>query len=107
MSAPARSPSGGTRKGAPRGIIYVLHFSEPYRHAKHYTGWTTDLPARLAQHAAGTGARLMEVITDAGISWTLAGTWEGTRALERQKKRRGGAARYCPICREQLSLPLT
>ncbi|MBA2243864.1 MAG: endonuclease [Gemmatimonadetes bacterium] len=94
------------RKGAPRGTVYVLHFSEPYRHAKHYTGWTTDLPARLAQHAAGTGARLMEVITEAGIGFTLARTWEGTRALERSKKRQGGASRYCPICKAQLALPL-
>ncbi len=82
-------------------------FSKPERHAKHYTGFTTDLQARLAQHAAGTGARLMEVITEAGIGWTLARTWEGTRALERKKKRQGGASRYCPICRAQLSLPLS
>jgi hypothetical protein len=24
------------------GIVYLLHFDRPYRHARHYTGWTTD-----------------------------------------------------------------
>jgi hypothetical protein len=39
------------------GTVYLLHFSAPYRHARHYTGWTDDLPARLTAHAAGRGAR--------------------------------------------------
>ncbi|MDL4817376.1 hypothetical protein [Actinomadura opuntiae] len=41
------------------GIVYLLHFTRPYKHAKHYTGWTSDLDARLAEHAAGRGARLL------------------------------------------------
>jgi hypothetical protein len=45
--------------------------------------------------AYSRGARLMAVITQAGIGWTLARTWEGSRALKRQ----GGASRRCPICR--------
>jgi predicted GIY-YIG superfamily endonuclease len=63
-------------------------------------GWTEDLPARLARHRAGDGARLLAVIKTAGIGWTLARTWPGTRALERRLKRRGGHARLCPICRQ-------
>ena len=35
----------------------------------------------------------MAVITQAGIGWTLARTWEGSRAGERQLKRQGGASR--------------
>jgi hypothetical protein len=27
------------------GIIYMLHFSQPYRHAKHYVGWRTSSTA--------------------------------------------------------------
>lgn len=80
------------------GTIYLLHFSRRYRHAGHYTGWTTDLDARLAEHRAGRGARLITVITMAGITFTLARTRPGTRADERAIKRSGGAARYCPIC---------
>ncbi|MBB5085041.1 putative GIY-YIG superfamily endonuclease [Nonomuraea endophytica] len=30
------------------GTVYLLHFAQPYRHARHYLGWTTDLQARLA-----------------------------------------------------------
>jgi predicted GIY-YIG superfamily endonuclease len=80
------------------GIVYLLHFDRPYRHARHYTGWTTDLPARLADHAAGRGARLLEVAIDAQIGWRLARTWPGDRARERQLKHQGGAARRCPLC---------
>ena len=63
------------RGKAPGGVVYLVHFSEPYRHARHYTGWTVDLDARLAEHKAGRGARLLQVIAQAGIGWTLARTW--------------------------------
>ncbi|WP_280410095.1 hypothetical protein [Nocardia brasiliensis] len=78
--------------------MYLLHFERPYRHAKHYTGWTTDLDARLADHRAGRGARLLAVIEKAGIGWSLARTWDGNRGRERQLKRAGGASRRCPMC---------
>ncbi len=83
---------------APAGTVYLLHFDRPYRHARHYCGWTSNLTARLAEHAVGRGARLLAVITDAGIGWTLARTWPGTRARERQIKRQGGLSRCCPAC---------
>lgn len=85
--------------GAPTGVIYLLHFDRPYRHARHYTGWTTDLTSRLAEHQCGHGARLLAVVHGAGIGWTLARTWTGTRTRERALKRQGGAARRCPLCR--------
>jgi predicted GIY-YIG superfamily endonuclease len=81
------------------GTVYLLHFDRPYAHARHYTGWTTDLTARLAEHTAGRGARLLGVVAAAGIGWQLARTWAGTRAVERALKRRHGASRFCPICR--------
>ncbi len=78
--------------------VYLLHFERRYGHAGHYTGWTPDLPSRLATHAAGRGARLLAVVTDAGITWQLARTWPGGRGRERQLKQQGGAARRCPLC---------
>src|SRR4029453_5025543 len=60
--------------------------------------WTHDLPARLVDHAAGRGARIMQVIGEAGIGWQLARIWTGTRTRERSLKRSGGAARRCPVC---------
>ena len=80
------------------GTVYLLHFDRPYRHAKHYLGWAADLDARLADHAAGRGARLLAVVRAAGIGWSLARTWPGSRARERQLKRQGGASRCCPAC---------
>jgi len=85
-------------------VVYLLHFDEPiggperYKMAQHYLGWTNDLLARLAEHASGQGARLMEVVRDAGIGWQLARTWLGGRQRERQLKRQGGASRLCPLC---------
>jgi hypothetical protein len=81
--------------------VYLIHFDRRYAHAAHYLGWTEDLADRLSRHHAGNGARLMAVITDAGIGWTLARTWPGTRALERRLKARGGHARNCPVCRTE------
>ncbi|WP_330183831.1 hypothetical protein OHB26_09500 [Nocardia sp. NBC_01503] len=80
------------------GTVYLLHFDQPYRHARHYTGWTSDLESRLADHRDGRGARLMSVIREAGIGFSLARTWDGTRGRERQLKREGGASRRCPMC---------
>ncbi|SRR6266498_1537468 len=80
------------------GIIYLIHFERPYKHARHYLGWATDLEHRLRQHRAGYGARLLDVIQQAGIAWSLARTWPGTRTRERQLKRQGGASRCCPLC---------
>ncbi|MEJ7810408.1 MAG: hypothetical protein WKG32_08345 [Gemmatimonadaceae bacterium] len=84
--------------GPQAGTVYLLHFDRPLAHAKHYTGWTRDLDARLAQHRAGRGARLVEVVTEAGITFTIARTWKGTRKLERMLKRHGGQSRNCPLC---------
>ncbi len=80
------------------GTIYLLHFDQPYKHARHYVGWTTDLAQRLDEHRQGRGARLIAVITAAGIGFTLARTTTGGRADERLIKRFGGATRYCPLC---------
>ncbi len=78
--------------------IYLIHFSEAYKHARHYIGLTDDLEARLSAHASGQGARLMEVITNAGIKWEVARTWSGNRKLERKLKNRKHTPRLCPVC---------
>jgi hypothetical protein len=83
-----------------KGTVYLLHLDTPFGHAKHYTGWAASLASRLAHHAAGTGARLMQVVAQAGIGFSLARTWqEVDRNFERKLKNRGGASRHCPICK--------
>jgi len=89
------------------GTVYLLHFDRlyvPYPGAPlrdcagHYVGWTRNVKRRLAEHAAGHGARLLAVVREAGIGWQLARLWPGGRDRERQIKRQGGPARHCPLC---------
>ena len=78
--------------------VYLIHFLKPYKHARHYLGYSTNLDKRIADHLCGMGARLLEVVTDAGIEWRLVRTWPGDRELERKLKNRKDAPRLCPIC---------
>jgi predicted GIY-YIG superfamily endonuclease len=83
------------------GIVYLLHLSENYHHARHYVGFAEDLEERLAAHLSGQGARLLAVVKDAGITWTVARTWSGDRKLERRIKNRKEAPALCPVCSGQ------
>ena len=81
------------------GTVYLLHFSQPYKHARHYLGFATNLQSRMQQHASGNGARLIEVISQAGIGWRLVRAWYNKpKVFERKLKRRHGAASLCPVC---------
>lgn len=87
--------------------VYLIHFDAPLGdvgnprgQAQHYIGFTDDLDARLDAHRKGNGSKLMAALSRAGIGWTLARTWAGGRALERQLKRRKKARCWCPLCRE-------
>jgi len=83
-----------------KGTVYLLHFDSPYKHARHYVGYTKDLTARLEAHASGQGARPMQVDIEAGITFRLARTWRGMRRDERRLKDRKNAPRECPLCRK-------
>ncbi len=78
--------------------LYLLHFSRPYHHARHYLGVTDNLDERLREHASGNGARLMEVVSQAGITFELVRTWQGDRHLERRMKKHNHSPRFCPLC---------
>lgn len=86
------------------GTVYLLHFDTPLgnaRHmARHYVGWAKALDTRLADHAAGRGARITAYAAGAGIGWQVARTWRGSRQLERQVKRQHHHSRFCPVCRK-------
>jgi len=85
-------------------MIYLIHFNEKLKHSQHYLGFTEDLDSRLERHRAGNGARLMEVVTKAGIEWKLARTWLGDRKLERKLKSRKASTRLCPLCAGEIAL---
>lgn len=87
-------------------MVYLLHFDQPIsnRHTcQHYLGWTDDLHARLALHAAGSrrAARLTQVAKNRGIGWRLVRLWEGGKPVERQLKRRKESPKLCPICNSE------
>lgn len=93
-------------------VVYTLHFVPPYtpyvdapryKCAGHYTGWARNLQARLAQHAAGTGAKLTKAQVEAGGTWRVATVEPGTRFRERQLKARG-ASRRCPVCKAEAKI---
>jgi predicted GIY-YIG superfamily endonuclease len=79
------------------GTTYLIHFDRPYRHVSHYAGWALDLEQRIADHREGKGARLIEVINEAGIGWEVVRTWPGTtRDFERHLKDTRHLKHYCP-----------
>lgn len=90
-------------------MLYLVHFEEPYCHARHYLGFVeqdTDmaLETRLDYHRRGQGSRLLAVVTAAGIDWRVVRTWPGgTRSDERRLKGHS-STRYCPECRGEAAL---
>jgi hypothetical protein len=68
------------------------------RNCRQVQHWTLNLTERLAAHSHGSGSRLIEAISRAGISFILARTTTGTRDKERAIKNAGGQVRYCPLC---------
>jgi len=55
-----------------RFAVYLIHFEQPYKHAKHYLGATTlGVAARLAKHETEQGARLLQVVRAAGIGYDV------------------------------------
>jgi hypothetical protein len=84
------------------GVVYLLHFNTPHRHAKHYLGFAEDhrWVERIEEHRRGRGTKFFANLVRAGadISFTLARVWEGkTRNDERRMKQRG-KGHLCPVC---------
>lgn len=97
-------------------MVYLIHFTNKYHHSQHYIGYTTSartLNQRIEHHRAGSGARLMQVVTTAGINWDVVRTWEdGDKNFERRLKNCKHSSRLCPICNpgnweNQFGKPLT
>lgn len=87
-------------------MIYLIHFDKPLAHARHYMGYCEDgtLEERLNRHRAGNGSRMMQVIKELGIPWTLARVWTtGDRNFERKLKKQNHGPRLCPICKKEKS----
>ncbi len=84
---------------APVAYVYLLHC----RDGSLYCGWTTDLGARVAAHAAGKGGRY----TRSRLPVELAAAWQTpdrttARSLEGRIKRRTAAAKRRLVAGEAL-----
>lgn len=91
------SGKGGRRR---IGTVYLLHFSRPYFHARHYLGFTTRPDERLKEHFGGYGSPLVRAVVEAGIEIFVARTWEQvTWTFEKRGHRCHRTRRSCPICR--------
>lgn len=82
------------------GVIYLIHFDRPYKHSQHYLGFSKDLDERLKLHRSGRGAKLLQVVQDAGIEWQVVRVWHGDRYEERRLKKRKNSHQLCPVCKE-------
>ena len=86
--------------------LYLIHFDEPFSHAKHYLGYCDErdgtveevVERRADRHFRGRGSTLLRHVTAAGILWRVVRVWErGTRSDERRLKKHS-STRLCPVC---------
>lgn len=84
------------------GTVYILHFDQPYYHARHYVGWSGNVIERVNSHLIGRGSKLVNAVVKSGIDFQIAATFDGTRADERRIKKMKNTKRYCPLCKEYL-----
>lgn len=87
-------------------MLYLVHFAEPFHHAKHYLGFVETngrdaqvaLDTRLAFHRKGRGSKLLRAVANAGIEFEVVRTWPtGDRNMERRLKGHS-STRLCPAC---------
>lgn len=82
--------------------VYLLHFSAPYHHARHYLGYSADPAARFETHTRGAGSPLVRAAVQAGLGVVLARLWpDGDRTFERELKNQKNTPRLCPICQNE------
>jgi len=78
--------------------VYLIHLDTPLKHARHYLGYSEDLPERVKKHRTGQGAAFMKAISKQGISWHVSRIWDGDRTFERILKDQHNASHLCPTC---------
>lgn len=80
-----------------------MHLDPPFKHARHYTGYTPDktVKRRVEEHLTGgpKGSPLIRAAMKAGCKVTLAKEFKGQgRDFERWIKARKDIRRWCPCC---------
>jgi len=88
----------------PAAVVYVVRLRRPLCHARHYVGWTCDLPARVREHLSGQGSALLNAANAYGIGWDVVQviacpSWKAAQALEQYVKRYRRVERWDPVAR--------
>lgn len=87
------------RPSTPVGTVYLCHFDRPYKHGRHYVGFTTKtLDERFKRHLRGESMYLGKVFS-LGIGVEIVRTWENMPLSFEYKLKGRGAKVLCPVCR--------
>lgn len=81
--------------------VYVLHLHPPFKHARHYIGFTDgeDVAERLREHERGAGSAMLRAACRAGVQLEIAHVFVGgDRHFERRLKNRRDVCSWCRIC---------
>ena len=90
-------------------VIYVIHFSRPFKHATHYIGYSAGTGEdRVERHQRNPGPGLFHALKAAGIQFEVTAVMPGDRTRERQLHRMKAASpsrglrSICPLCRYRI-----
>jgi nicotinamidase-related amidase len=80
--------------------VYLLHFDPPYKHAKHYLGFSEDIPGRIRAHVTRNGSPLVAAAKAQGSRVILTRVWPSAHRDDerRLKRQRHGLGYFCPRC---------
>lgn len=84
-------------------IVYIIHFSKPVAHARHYIGTTRKYKSRMEAHRRSKGAKILKRANELGINWRVVVKLYGSHKLERKLKSRHDTASLCPVCKVRRS----
>jgi hypothetical protein len=82
-------------------MVYLLHFSRGYKHARHFVG-ATDRVDDARQLAAGVVPTIDHPLLNAarlsGITFSVAQTWPGDEAVAAKLRAAGNHTKLCRAC---------
>lgn len=84
-------------------VVYLLHFSEPYKHARHFIGAAPSLTHVLDviyEPAKFSRSPLLIAAHAAGVRFQIANLIEGDARWRARLRARKDAPAICSICRE-------
>lgn len=105
-----RQASAGTARSADRGLVYLLCFSQPVAHARHYLGVArADGDVGVVILTAAKRISLLVALHAAGGTFTITKTWSlaadglpltltQAQAVKARLRRRANRLRLCPRC---------